>query len=202
VNVLLLRPDPGNERFGLGPFFRVEPLGLEYVAASLITRGHEPAIVDLRFGHRLSWWIRRSRPRLVGITCMHALEYDRVLETARAVRRAAPEAFIVVGGHSAASYSAPLERAEIDAVCVDDGEEAVPALADALEKGRPLSDVPALRLRTEDGWVSTPSLSERTSLDRIPLPARSLIERDRARYHCLLFRPVWLVETARGCPHR
>jgi len=25
MNVLLLRPNPGNERFGLGPFFRVEP---------------------------------------------------------------------------------------------------------------------------------------------------------------------------------
>src|SRR4029079_14920163 len=67
VNVLLLRPDPGNERFGLGPFFRVEPLGLEYVAASLTARGHETTILDLRFGHRLSGWIRRSRLRLVGI---------------------------------------------------------------------------------------------------------------------------------------
>lgn len=183
MNVLLLRPDPGNERFGLGPFFRVEPLGLEYVAASLIARGHETAIVDLRFGHRLSRWIRRSRPRLVGISCMHALEYDRVLETARSVRRAMPEAFIVVGGHAAAAFSPPLERGEIDAICVDDGEEAFPLLADALENGRPLSDVPALRLRTEEGWVSTPSFTERTSLDRIPIPARSLVERDRNRYH-------------------
>ena len=46
MNVLLIRPDPGNERFGLGPFFRVEPLGLEYVASALRARGHEPAIVD------------------------------------------------------------------------------------------------------------------------------------------------------------
>jgi pyruvate-formate lyase-activating enzyme len=28
------------------------------------------------------------------------------------------------------------------------------------------------------------------------------VERDRNRYHCLLFKPVWLVETARGCPFR
>ena len=79
MNVLLLRPDPGNERFGLGPFFRVEPLGLEYIAAALRTRGHSPAIVDLRF-RRVSSWVKRTRPRLVGISCMHALEYDRVLD--------------------------------------------------------------------------------------------------------------------------
>jgi len=202
MNVLLLRPDPGNERFGLGPFFRVEPLGLEYLAAALSRRGHEPAIADLRFGRGVRAWIRRTRPRMVGISCMHALEYDRVLETAHEVRRASPETFIVAGGHAAAVHSAPLEKGEIDAVCVDDGEEVIPALADALARAGSTAEVPALRLRTPDGWISTPPLSERTSLDEVPLPARELVARDRGRYHCLLFKPVWLVETARGCPFR
>jgi hypothetical protein len=40
MNVLLLRPVPANERFGLGPFFRIEPLGMEYIAAALEARGH------------------------------------------------------------------------------------------------------------------------------------------------------------------
>jgi radical SAM superfamily enzyme YgiQ (UPF0313 family) len=202
MNVLLLRPDPGNERFGLGPFFRVEPLGLEYVAAALAARGHEPAIVDLRFGHRVGSWIRRTRPRVVGISCMHALEYDRVIETAREVRRASPETFVLVGGHAAAAFPGPLQAPEIDAICTDDGEEVVPALVDALEAGRPLSEVPALLLRAEQGWISTAPLEDRTGLDAVPRPARSLVERDRNRYHCLLFKPVWLVETARGCPFR
>src|SRR6478752_6843495 len=146
MNVLLFRPDPGNERFGLGPFFRVEPLGLEYVATALRQGGHEPTIVDLRFGHRIGTWVRRTRPGIVGISCMHALEYGQVLEAARQVRRAAPEAFILVGGHAAAAYSSPLESPDVDGICVDDGEEVVPALADALAAGRPASSVPALRL--------------------------------------------------------
>jgi len=116
MNVLLLRPDPGNERFGLGPFFRVEPLGLEYVASALRERGHESVIVDLRFRrNRVGSWIRRTGPRLVGISAMHALEFDRVLDTAREIRRASPEAFILVGGHAAAAYSGPLENEVIDA---------------------------------------------------------------------------------------
>jgi len=32
--------------------------------------------------------------------------------------------------------------------------------------------------------------------------ARDLVAPYRGRYHCLLFKPVWLVETARGCPFR
>jgi radical SAM superfamily enzyme YgiQ (UPF0313 family) len=202
MNVLLVRPDPGNERFGLGPFFRVEPLGLEYIAAALRRAGHEPAIVDLRFGRRLARAIRETRPRIVGLSGMHALEYGRLLEQAREIRRLSPGAFILVGGHAAAAFAQPLERDEVDAICVDDGEEVVPALAAALENGRPLASVPALRLRTPDGWISTPPLSERTGLDRIPLPARDLVDDYRNRYHCLLFKPVWLIETARGCPFR
>ncbi|MCS6914205.1 MAG: radical SAM protein [Myxococcales bacterium] len=202
MNVLLLRPDPGNERFGLGPFFRVEPLGLEYIAAALLQRGHQVALSDLRFPPRLATCVRRARPQLVGISCMHALEYDRVLETARAVRRLCPSAFILVGGHAAAAFPAPLEQPAIDAICTDDGEEVVPMLVAALEGGQNLATVPALRLRTPDGFVSTPPLTQRTSLDRVPLPARHLIDPFRPHYLCLNFRPVWLVETARGCPFR
>ncbi len=202
MNILLVRPHPGNDRFGLGPFFRVEPLGLEYIGAALKTRGHTVTLADLRFRGGVSAWLRRSRPRLVAISCLHALEYDRVVETAREVRRISPGTFILVGGHAAASFSAPLEQNEIDAICLDDGEEIVPALAEALDTNGKLSEVPALRLRTGDGWITTPPLAERTCLDLVGLPARDLVGRYRSGYHCLLFKPMWLIETARGCPHR
>ncbi|GFE61031.1 B12-binding domain-containing radical SAM protein [Geobacter sp. AOG2] len=202
MNILLLRPHPGNDRFGLGPFFRVEPLGLEYIAAALLCKGHQVTIADLRFRPGAATWIRRTRPHLVGISCLHTLEFDRVLETAREIRLASPEAFIVVGGHAAAAFPAPLEHDLIDAVMVDDGEEAVVRLAACLERGEVLAEVPALRLKTADGWITTPPLEERTPLDLVPLPARHLVQRHRTGYHCLLFKPVWLIETARGCPHR
>ncbi|HTR01624.1 MAG TPA: radical SAM protein [Thermoanaerobaculia bacterium] len=202
MKVLLIRPDPGNERFGLGPFFRVEPLGLEYVGAALRAAGHEPTVVDLRFGGSAAGWVKKTRPELVGISCMHALEYDRVLETARAVRRASPETRILVGGHAAAAYPGPLQAPEVDAICVDDGEEVVPAVADALAAGRALGDVPALLVQSDDGWTATPPLSDRTGLDAVPKAARDLVARYRDSYHCLLFKPVWLIETARGCPFR
>jgi radical SAM superfamily enzyme YgiQ (UPF0313 family) len=138
----------------------------------------------------------------VGISCLHSLEYDRVRETAREVRRAAPGVFVLVGGHAAAAFPDALECGDIDAICLEDGEEVVPALADTLERERPLSEVPGLRIRTRDSWVSTPSAPQLNALARVPLPARDLVEQHRAGYHCLLFKPVWLVETARGCPFR
>ena len=202
MNILLLRPHPGSDKFGLGPFFRVEPLGLEYIGAALLSKGYRVTVADLRFRPGTAAWVKRSRPQLVGISCPHALEYERIIETAREVRRVSPDAFIHVGGHAAAAFPGPLECDDIDAICLDDGEEVVVQLAEALDKGRPLLDVPGFRFRTVDGWVTTPPLAERTPLDLVPLPARELVSHHRSGYHCLLFKPVWLVETARGCPHR
>ena len=201
MDVTLVRPDPGNERFGLGPFFRVEPLGLEYVAAALEARGARVSILDGRF-ESLPRALRKGRPAIVGISCMHALEYDRAIDLARAARRRFPEAFILVGGHAAAVYPAPLEVPEIDGICVGDGEAVAPLLLEAVEGRRPFPSVPDLRLRSAEGWSGTPPLEQPLDLDRVPLPARHLVRRYQNRYHCLLFKPVWLVETARGCAFR
>src|SRR3954452_23769435 len=103
MDVLLLRPVPGNERFGLGPFFRIEPLGMEYVAAALEAAGHRVTLADLRFSSSLASQMRTARPALVGIAAMHALETDEVLGLAARVRAIAPGVPVVVGGHTAAA---------------------------------------------------------------------------------------------------
>jgi radical SAM superfamily enzyme YgiQ (UPF0313 family) len=203
MNVLLLRPVPGNDRFGLGPFFRIEPLGMEYVAAALEARGHHATVVDLRYSRPVGYYLRKHRPRLVGIACMHALETDEALALAAEVRRASPGTFILLGGHSAAAYASPFFASSVDAVCVDDGEVVVPALADALERRRAPAGVSGLLLRGCDGSFNrTPPAEDTFALDDVPLPLRRDVDSWRRQYACLLFRPVWLIETARGCPFR
>jgi hopanoid C-3 methylase len=202
MNVLLLRPVPRNERFGLGPFFRIEPLGMEYVAAALEAAGHHVTLVDLRFGRRLEHCLRTARPDVVGIACMHALEYDDAVSLATEVRRQAPEVRIIVGGHSAAAYPRPFFDAAIDAVVIDDGERAVPAAIAAIERGEPLAAVPGLVVVSEDGFAPTASALEHYSLDAVALPSRAHTRPFRRHYACLAHRPAWLVETARGCPFR
>lgn len=200
MRILLIRPHPGNERFGLGPFFRVEPLGLEYLGEASHRLGHETVLVDERFDTSALKWARRLRPHVVGIAVPHALEFDQAIKVAQMIRQAVPEAFIVAGGSAAASFPAPLEGAHFDAVCIEDGEGVFPALLKGIESRQPLSEIPGLRLPTKDGWVSTPRLPQKAGLDEIALPARHLVQRYRKKYHCLQLRPVWLIETARGCP--
>ena len=203
MHVLLLRPVPGNERFGLGPFFRIEPLGMEYIAAGLEARGHTVTLADLRFSGSVEHQVRSARPGLIGIAAMHALETDDVVALAARVRRLAPGVPIVVGGHTAAAYPQPFLKDPIDAVVQDDGERALPRLADAIAAGRPIREVPGLTVRERSGETAmTPSDPEPLDLDEVPLPARHHVARWRRQYACLAHRPVWLVETARGCPYR
>jgi radical SAM superfamily enzyme YgiQ (UPF0313 family) len=203
MHVLLLRPVPGNERFGLGPFFRIEPLGMEYIAAALEARGHQVTIADLRFTRSVEQQLTRARPGLVGIAGMHALETDDVLELAAHVRRLAPDVPIVIGGHTAAAYPEPFLSADVDAVVLDDGERAVPEIVEAIEARRPLRSVPGLAVMDQQGaLVRTGDHAETFVLDTVPLPARRLVDGWRRQYACLAHRPTWLVETARGCPFR
>jgi radical SAM superfamily enzyme YgiQ (UPF0313 family) len=100
MKILLLRPVPGNERFGLGPFFRIEPLGMEYIASALEAQGHRVALADLRFSKSLDHHVCVFRPDLVGVAAMHALETDDVLALVRRVRALSADVPIVVGGHT------------------------------------------------------------------------------------------------------
>jgi hopanoid C-3 methylase len=202
MRVLLLRPVPGNERFGLGPFFRIEPLGMEYIAAALEARGHDVTLVDLRFGPPVEHYLK-ARPGFVGIAAMHALETENVLGLVARIRRVSPDVPIVVGGHTAAAYPEPFVAAGISAIVLDDGERAVPRLVESLESGRPWATVPGVAVPEADGtWKRTPADDDAFVLDDVPLPARRHVDRWRRQYACLTHRPTWLIETARGCPFR
>ncbi|MBE3071928.1 MAG: cobalamin B12-binding domain-containing protein, partial [Acidobacteria bacterium] len=195
MDVLLLRPTPLNERFGAAPFFRTEPLGLEYVAAALEARGHRASVVDLRFGGSVERWLSRLRPPVVGISCMHSVEIDETLELVRSVRRAAPGVFLLLGGHSAAAFPAPLKCPEVNAISVGDGERVAPDLVDVLSRGGSPRDVAGLLVNAgNNDFVATPE-AEPVSLDDVPLPARHALATGHRRYSCLQFRPVWVVET-------
>jgi hypothetical protein len=117
MNILLLRPAPSNEQFGLGPFFRIEPLGMEYIGAALESRGHQVTLRDLRFSPPVETILETVRPDLVGVACMHALEIDDVRDVVSRIRNARPKTFLIVGGHSAAAYPEPFFDASVDGIC-------------------------------------------------------------------------------------
>ena len=196
MRVLLLRPR-AHERFGLGPFFRVEPLGLEYLGAALRGAGHTVELRDLRLDRGFG----RDRPDVVGISCIHTLDVPETLALSRHVKARWPGAFVVVGGHAAASDPAAFAGPDVDAVCLGAGERTLPRLVAALERGPLTESISGFKLRGRD-LSRAPSTEDEDGIEPALAPARDLVDRYRKSYRCVHRSPIWAVETGRGCPFR
>ena len=208
MRILLLRPRPDDLRFGLAPFFQTEPLGLMYVAGALRPFGHQVQLADLRFERNdndIVEILRRGRPDLVAISCLHILEVPSALRLARTVKACAPGIFVAIGGHAVSAYPQALEHnPSIDAICIGEGESLMPMLCEAIASGKSLDSVPSLLLPGADGRFqpTSPAPLKREDFTRTPLPDRSVVAKYQKHYCCVNYMPVWTMETARGCSYR
>jgi len=205
--ILLVRPRSPNERFGLGPFFRVEPLGLEYVAAALEAAGHLVRITDERFAIPLQRQVVEFQPDVVGISCMHTVDIPTALAASTTVKQAYPRAKVVMGGHVVAIFPDPFFEPDVDALCIVDGEIAFPQFVAKLDSARRSGQWPGFWVRIDEGrgrsrFSLSPWNNGGDELRTVPLPARHLVEEFRQEYLCVHKQPIWAVETARGCPYR
>ncbi len=183
-------------------FLRLEPLGLELVAAAALAAGHAVQVIDLQvesvraYYRRLADW----RPDAVVVSCNYLANLPEVVDLARETKRRLPGTAVVVGGHSASFVAeALLDHAEgaVDVVLKGEGEAGLPPLLEALAAERD----PAA-LCTLPGAVTRAGAGPRPgfvdSLDRL-LPARGLL-RHRRRYFIGALDPCASIEFSRGCP--
>src|SRR5579862_7848441 len=128
-------------------FLRLEPLGLELVAAAVRQAGHEAALIDLQVeSHRAFFgWLSRWRPEIILFSCNYLANVPEIADLAQAAKARLPSAVICVGGHSASFVAdALIEHGEgaIDCVLRGEGEAAVPLFLAAVAAGSDLAAVP------------------------------------------------------------
>jgi hopanoid C-3 methylase HpnR len=181
-------------------YLRLEPLGVELVAAGTRKAGHEVRVLDLQiFKHEdyfreLGEW----KPEAVGFSLNYLANIPEVVDLARETRRRAPGCFVFAGGHSA-SFTAKeiLEHAAgaIDCVVRGEGELITPKLLERRASGSSdLSSLPGIV--TLNGSGPHPEMVD--NLDRIH-PARDLMQK-RRKYFIGHLDPCASIEFARGCP--
>jgi radical SAM superfamily enzyme YgiQ (UPF0313 family) len=189
---------------GLEMITFVEPLGLECVAGALEPEGHECQIIDMRI-ESLEGGLAKMKafkPDIIGITCIFTTQRYRVARMAQLMKREFPDALIMLGGHDVSRAPHWFIRESVDVCAVGDGEEVVPNLVRTYSEDGDLRRVGGLVLNTPSGPVDTGRTPNRRPLDELPRPARHLIEDYRDEYYMNFYRPLALVETARGCPFR
>ena len=195
MRVLLVHPSP---LLYSELYLRLEPLGLERVAAAVRAAGHDVRLVDLQvFTHdELTRELLAWQPQAVGFSLNYLANVPEVIDLAKATKRRRPDTFVFVGGHSASFIAAELlEHAggAIDCVVRGEGEVIAPRVLEAIGD-RGLERLPGVV--TERGAGPSPTLLDNLALHP---PARDLTRR-RHKYFLGVLDPCASAELTRGCP--
>jgi hopanoid C-3 methylase len=180
-------------------FLRLEPLGLERVAAAARRAGHDVRVVDLQVFSRseLERELAAFGPEAVGFGLNYLANVPEVLDLACAIKRRHPRCFTFAGGHSVSFIAGHvLEQAggTLDAVVRGDGEVITPLLLAAARDGT-ARELPGV-VTPEGQGKGAPLMLD--SIDDCP-PARDLTRR-RRRYFIGELDPCASIEFTRGCP--
>ena len=181
-------------------FLRLEPLGLELVAAASRKAGHSVELIDLQADRHSDYYrlLDEWTPDVVAFSCNYLANVPEIIDLAKRTKGTDPRCFILVGGHSASFTAAQfLEHAEgsIDCVLRGEGESSLPLLLEAIENDRTqVHHVPGAV--TLEGNGPEPQFVH--SLDDLR-PARDLLRR-RNKYFIGVLDPCASIEFTRGCP--
>jgi radical SAM superfamily enzyme YgiQ (UPF0313 family) len=181
----------------------VTPISLGSLAAVLRRDGHRATVLSLGSDSAfsvagLASWLRELEPGVVGFAA-YQRNLVHVRGLARLVKKVVPTARVVLGGPQAMFMPAAALAAlpEIDFLARGEGELAITAIVDAIERaGVSGAPIPGVTSRLPDGRPVTGDLPRPpTDLDAYPSPWLDGVL-DPAGW------PEAILLTSRGCPYR
>lgn len=193
MRVVLATPPFDLIRKGYGSRLKIKsgflpPLGMGYVAASLLQAGHDVALVDSSplydTADEAARAILAHNPEVVGLSVL-STNAPEAYALAREIRSQSGVPIILGGPHGTSFAEKTLEDCEaIDATVIGEGElTAVDLLAELQTHGR-LQAVPGSLVRQADGTIADGGRRPVVmNLDELPMPARHL-------YDHRLYRPL------------
>lgn len=158
----------------------VVPLGLYYVAATLLANGHEVQVLnwsDTAISSKaIECWLAELKPDIIGFSIVHANRWGAI-DIAAIAKATLPETTIVLGGIGATFLWHHLlaNFPQIDIVVCGEGEQTFLNLVSALAQGQAperLAGLPGLALRQAGKPVTTGPAAPIADLDVLADPAR------------------------------
>lgn len=193
------------------------PLSLLYLASYLEKNGYKDIKVIDADASQLTWDMLRERlieerPDIVGITGVSRL-MPAMIKTIGLTRKTLPDKKIIVGGFGATMEPEKVLREDnraADLVVMGEGELTLLELVQKIEKGvKDFSGVKGIAYLDEnDQFVKTEKREYIKDLDSIPWPNYHLLDREFSKYAGMprdfegIPRPIVMMLTTRGCPHR
>lgn len=180
------------------------PIGICYVASSLIKAGFEVEIIDI-IGENLSR--KDFKKRLSSIDAKYfgvgglVTAFNNVLDIVDMVREEYPNSFIFAG--NTVGYTIPeilLQNSTVNAIIMGEGEITTVELINTIENEGKLEDVMGITFKNHmKNIIFTPPRPPIENLDDLPFPAWDLIP--MKNYFENVGRNVYPISSVRGCPY-
>lgn len=171
-----------------------EPLGILYLASSLLKAGHKVDVADLTFNPNLDGLEDKACwADVVGISAPTPL-FGTVSSTLGRIKDINPGIYGIIGGPHATAHPADALRPGFDVAVIGEGEVTLVELLDALERKESLHTVSGIAYRQGEELRLTSARPFIQNLDDIPLPSRQFIDYSRYRRFGII--------SMRGCPYR
>lgn len=190
-------PDPATVPLVESPLV-TEPLGMESIAATLQTEGHEVNQIHCQMEDyspdQAVEMILACRPDMVGISLNFLLsEFLGAKALAETLRFKGFSGPIFTGGYAASFLYRQILKLipDIDLVCLGEAEDTCRDLAENFISGK-METTGGIAFRRSDRIVSAPRACV-TDLDRLPFSQRHFLKKYRERF------VEAQVETSRGC---
>jgi len=169
--------------------------GVQSIAAVLESNGHQCALLIPGLDRRPMEIIRGFRPDVVGMGII-TVERAEALMWAGALKKELG-CMVVLGGVDPSLNPELAMEPAVDAVVRGEGEHVMLDIADRVDKGEPITDVPGTVTGDESGRTENRARPLIQDLDTLPFPKKELYMRHPhfGRY------PIKFFMASRGCPH-
>ncbi len=150
------------------------PLGIAYIASSLIKEGHHVEILDINAYRWLPWEVERiiegDESDIYGLTGL-ITEYKQIKWLTKVIKKYHPTKKIILGGGLASTCTEiVLKRTEVDIAVIGEGELTMKKLTETLENDGDLQNVAGIAYKDNMKIYQTSPRSPIECLDSTPFP--------------------------------
>lgn len=193
------------------------PMGLLYLASYARKHGYEHTKIVDTDADKITWAkleeiFKKENPDIVGITGTSWV-FPMIIKAAGLAKKVLPGKKVIVGGKAATIEPEKMLRESkdaIDFVVEGEGEYTFLELIKKIEAGeKDFKNIKGIAyLNNEKKFTETAPRENIKNLDEVPWPAYDLLGKDPTAYKGMpkdfggMTRPVSVILTTRGCPHR
>lgn len=175
-----------------------EPLGLEYLAASVLDK-NDVKIIDMRFEKDLLGILQQYQPDIVGLSIPFTTVVNSSNNVLKTIKEFDSNIKVIIGGSHPSVGLKYVATKYVDYVIKGEGVKSFCELVEAIEQNKKVDDIKGIAYKYMDQFIYTEETSVDT-LDDYPVPARHLTEKYRKEYFHAHYRPVTLMRFSYGCP--